>query len=533
MTGQNGNGAARVSNLFEQTPLLDMELEGFILGTLIIHPHFLKELDLTERDFASQANRTVWNAIVAVYANDDACDTHLLQAHLAESGKLANVGGLEYLLSLTDTVISSTPPTAHAARLKRLAIQRRLREVLVFHAKHVQDPDRSAKYRAEIDRLHEQLDALSENKVVVPQKHRLDDLWLTVGERGSLSTAPAPRQWLLQRPDEETNRMGNPIGVLPLGKTGLLVAQGGSGKTIALIQLAISVATGRRWLDHYIVPRPGRVLLALAEEDGEELDRRIYDIAQSMRLTDLQCRQVADNIVALGLAGEVTSLVVQDGRETVETDVLTYFRRRLNEGEWSLVVLDTLARFAGGDTEKDSAQATRFIQAAESLCKTPGRPTVLIAHHTNKISRAEGAATSASNARGSSALTDGARWVANLEATGDGAVKFTITKSNYAPEAPAVTLQRSQEHGGCLSVLSHAAVVQQADRQLERIEKLIPDILELLTKRPGLSKGEIRDRLLTKRSDAYAAVDHMKRTGLLVEKPKNAYSVAPNEGGPG
>jgi hypothetical protein len=361
--------------------------------------------------------------------------------------------------------------------------------------------------------------------------HRFDPLWLTVGKRGSLNTKPPPRQWLLQRPDEETNQAGNPIGVLPLGKTGLLIAQGGSGKTIALVQLAISVATGRRWLDHYFTPRPGRVLLALAEEDGEEVDRRIYDIAEAMRLTDAQREQVAQNVVALGLAGQVSALVAQNGHETVETDVLLYFRRRLNEGAWALVVLDTLSRFAGGDTEKDSGAATRFMEAAESLSLTPGRPTVLIAHHTNKISRVEGATTSASNARGSSALTDSARWVANLDSAGEGTVKFTITKSNYAPESPPVTLQRSQEHGGCLSALSRDAVVQQADKQLERVEKLIPDVLDLLTKRPGLSKGEIRDRLLTKRSDAYAVVDHMKRSGLLIEKPKNSYSIAPSAGG--
>jgi RecA-family ATPase len=116
------------------------------------------------------------------------------------------------------------------------------------------------------------------------------------------------------------------------------------------------------------------------------------------------------------------------------------------------VVLDTLTRFAGGDTEKDSAQATRFIQAVESLCKAPGSPTVLVAHHTNKISRQEGAATSSSNSRGSSALTDGARWVANLESLSDESAKLTITKSNYAMSGPPVMLARDSANGGLLRV---------------------------------------------------------------------------------
>jgi RecA-family ATPase len=315
-----------------------------------------------------------------------------------------------------------------------------------------------------------------------------------VGERGSLQKQPAPRRWLLQRVDDETNGMANPLGVLPLGKTGLFVAQGGVGKTLALIQLGISVATGRRWLDHFLVPRTGRVLLALAEEDGEELDRRIYEVASALRLTDAQRRQVDDNVVALGLSGEVTSLVTQDGRETLETDVLQFFRRRLAEGEWSLIVLDTLTRFAGGDTEKDNAQATRFIQAAESLCKAPGAPTVLIAHHTNKVSRVEGATTSAGNSRGATALTDGARWVCNLESTGDEGAKLTVTKSNYAMCGPAVMLLRDQEHGGCLrlepaDVARRRTEEAQRDQERDRWTAARLRILEALEQHTGLTSG--------------------------------------------
>ncbi len=234
------------------------------------------------------------------------------------------------------------------------------------------------------------------------------------------------------------------------------------------------------------------MLLALAEEDGEELDRRIHDLARGMHLTDEQVRLVEQNVVALGLSGEVTSLVTQDGRETVETDVLAYFRRRLAEGQWSLIVLDTLTRFAGGDTEKDAAQATRFIQAVESLCKVPGSPTVLVAHHTNKISRAEGATTSAANSRGSSALTDGARWVANLEAVSDESVRLQITKSNYAVAGGPVMLARDSDNGGCLSVQSPALARARAEQAAaeaaqERWAHVSQAILGALERNPSLA----------------------------------------------
>lgn len=515
------NGSTRVARLHvDEHPLVDVQLEREVLGTCALKPHYLIECDLSVHDFFGPVHRTLWSAILAVYAEEGTCDSVRLRSHLHEIGKLQFIGGVEYLLELTNVVLVDGPlPTK---RLKRLAVQRRLRTALLHHAELVQDAEASAKYGREIDQLREQLQALNDSKVEQPPaRHRLDEHWRTVGDRASLKTVPVPRQWLLMRPDDETNGMGNPIGVLPMGKTGLLVAQGGSGKTIALIQLAISVATGRKWLDHYVVPKPGRVLLALAEEDGEELDRRIHDLAYAMRLTDEQRWLVEQNVVALGLSGEVTSLVTQDGRETVETDVLTYFRRRLAEGEWSLVVLDTLTRFAGGDTEKDSAQATRFIQAVESLCKAPGSPTVLVAHHTNKVSRVEGAVTSASNSRGSSALTDGARWVANLDATSPESVKFEITKSNYAMGGPPVMLTRDSANGGCLSVESPELARLRAEqasleREIARWESARTRIYVALAQHTNLSsRGEVAAKSGGRKAEVLSVLKDLIESGRV------------------
>jgi hypothetical protein len=527
------NGASRRARPEEDGRLFDLHLEGQVLGACVLAPHLIDATELTTSDFYSVSNGVIWSALVYLKAEGELVDPNTLQARLVDTGQFQRVGGLDYLMGLTDQVI---PVKFLLDRLHRLGVQRRMQDAAAKLAARAGraspaelEPyfDALLKYRTELDEL------IGGAKKIT---HRFDALWQTVAERGSLDKMPAPRRWLLCRPDDDTNQMGNPIGVLPLGKTGLLVAQGGSGKTIALIQLAISVATGRKWLDYFFVPKPGRVLLALAEEDGEELDRRIYDLSGSMRLTDPQREMVGRNVIALGLSGEVTSLVTQDGRETIETDVLTYFRRRLCEGEWSLVVLDTLTRFAGGDTEKDAAQATRFIQAAESLCKVPGRPAVLIAHHTNKISRAEGAATSAANARGSSALTDGARWVANLEGVSDESVKLTITKSNYAMGCPVVMLARDAQNGGCLSVESPEVARLRAEQTRaghdhDRWEAMRLRILAALEQpEPLRSRGEVAIRVGGRRAEALAVLRDLIEAGA-VSHVEGVYRVVGREGG--
>lgn len=304
------------------------------------------------------------------------------------------------------------------------------------------------------DRRRDGEPALADGRVIEPPA--ADDVfsahWKTLGEWGSdwFSAAPPPRQWLLERDDIETNGHTRQ-GVLALGKVGLLIAAGGVGKTMALTQLAIAVAVGGKWLGTFHAPSSGgRVLLALAEEDAEEIRRRVYNAACCMQLTDVQRKLASERIVALPLAGTSVALTESDGKNTVESTTLTALRTRLqNSGEWSLIILDPLSRFAVG-AETDNAAATRFIEAAESLTKSPGTPTVLIAHHTNKISRADEDNDSVADSRGVSGLTDGVRWAARLTRLDDNVARIAVRKSNYALYGAPVMLVRDQQYSGAL-----------------------------------------------------------------------------------
>jgi RecA-family ATPase len=143
-------------------------------------------------------------------------------------------------------------------------------------------------------------------------------------------------------------------------------------------------------------------------------------------------------------------------REPEESLFLAALRDYIEAGKFTLVIVDPLARFAGADAEKDNASATRFIQALESLAKLG--PTVIVAHHTNKIARRKGGTLDASASRGSSAIVDGARWQCalaveqfeNLEAYLAEVVTFAVTKSNYAPKPPPILLRRDLENAGAL-----------------------------------------------------------------------------------
>jgi len=287
------------------------------------------------------------------------------------------------------------------------------------------------------------LGALSEP----PQLH-----WHTLRKLGAaewFAMAPPRRRWLLELPglDDEGNKK---IGVVPLGKVGMLAAAGAAGKTMALVQLALAVATGREWLDIYTTPNPGYVLLALGEEDAEEVQRRLYAAGKLMRLTDEQVQLALDRIVVQPLAGRRVALIDEHGNDS---DTFRWIKHHLQTSghDWRLIAFDPLSRFAGADTEKDNAAATAFIEAMESLAEMPGKPAVILAHHITKNARsADGDAKSVNAARGAGALTDGARWVANLEPKENSRdrVELAFSKSNYGPPPGHVVLVR--ENGGAL-----------------------------------------------------------------------------------
>lgn len=278
-----------------------------------------------------------------------------------------------------------------------------------------------------------------------------------------LNTAPPPRQWLLKR---------GRSGVLPLGKVGLFVAAGGVGKTMALCGLAIAAALGHKWLGVFDVVRPGAVLLGLAEEDLPEVHRRLYAAAAAMGLSNDERRAAASRIAALALSGSDVALTQGDGRGNVtETTIAEALLRKLRGSseelgiEWSLVIVDPLSRWAGNDTEKDSHAGTRFVEVLEGLTVAPGNPAVLAAHHTNKFSRRAGAPGGAENARGSTALTDGVRWVAELIPDGPNVVTFAVAKTNYGPPIEPVVLVRDFEFSGALRAMSPTELAEYTEER--------------------------------------------------------------------
>jgi hypothetical protein len=354
--------------------------------------------------------------------------------------------------------------------------------------------------------------------------------------------APPARNWLLRdirRPKRD--------GVLPMGKAAEIVAEGGVGKTMAVIQFAIAKATGADWFGTFATGEPGPVLVMLGEEDREECWRRSYN---ATRGKDVRLPP-AGSIVLLPLFGVHCALLERDERgNAVETAFCAWLREYVTRERWSLIIFDPLSRFAGPDTETDNAQGTRFVQVIESFATITGA-TCLVAHHTNGVSRAPGAAVR--GGRGVTSLGDGFRWVASMaseelpledgeqrERLGE-VVTIRSVKTNYSRKFAPLMLRRVD--GGPFVPLDEAdletvGTARGRDPERERRQEAKgaqtsavesaadAAVLQAVGERPGISRRELilRVRAVVRcgQDKAEVAIERVRPQLDVREGPRNA-----------
>lgn len=434
------------------TPPRDERLEAAFLGAVLASCATAEEqrrvLDLvTPADLWHEQHREVWG-IMRRLAERGMVDLNTLMTAILASPSTAHRVDRSLVEELADRAPVGELIPAYAGRLRDLGQRRAILE----HAQRV------ATLAADgaVDLARVEAVAVDAPKASSPRGP-----WATIGPLAlPLTARPEPARWLLWQ-----GAAGQSAGLMRAGKVGILSAPGGTGKTLALCSLALAVVTGRPWLSEaptmphrgggYAVDPAavgGRVALLLGEEDAAEVHRRLWQVAGLMALSPEERAAVQERLVVGALSGEDVTLVDADGAPMVDGLART-LAEQAGPG-FALVILDPLSRFGGVEAETDNGLATRTVGALERLTRLPGEPAVLVAHHERK-----GGGEGADAVRGSSALVDGARWVARLSPVKiDGrrwrvggclAVRFEVVKSNYAPplEAPRVVMLDSA-HGG-------------------------------------------------------------------------------------
>lgn len=216
--------------------------------------------------------------------------------------------------------------------------------------------------------------------------------------------------------------------LIPSGTVTLLGGDGGTGKSLIALQLAVAVAARGWWLGRQVVTGPAVYLSA--EDDRDELHRRLHDItrAEQIGLDDL------DRLSIRSLAGEdalLATLVPGTGilaGTALHQEISGYVEQQSP----AVVILDTLADLFAG-SENDRGQARQFISLMRGMAIRNSCAVILLSHPSLT------GLNSGSGSSGSTAWSNSVRsrlylervLVDGDEADPDARV-LTTKKSNYA-----------------------------------------------------------------------------------------------------
>ncbi|RYH08825.1 AAA family ATPase [Tropicimonas sp. IMCC6043] len=177
----------------------------------------------------------------------------------------------------------------------------------------------------------------------------------------SLKGKPVPpREWLVH-------------GLVPQMTVTLFSGDGGTGKSLLALQLAVAVATGGGWIGKGV--SAGRVIYMSAEDDEDELHRRLEDILRAER----RAYDDLSGLTLRSLAGEDALLAVDSQVTLMQSELFKELDARAANDAPVLIVIDTLADVYPAN-ENDRAKVRQFIGILRGLALKRGCAVLLLGH---------------------------------------------------------------------------------------------------------------------------------------------------------
>jgi hypothetical protein len=263
-------------------------------------------------------------------------------------------------------------------------------------------------------------------------------------------------------------------------------------KTWLGLDLALSVATGTACLGRYAVPRPGPVLIYLAEDALAVVRERVEGMA---RHRGLELAGVEIHVI--------TAPALRLDRQPHRQRLLETAQRLRPR----LLLLDPLVRLHGVD-ENNAGEVAELL-AYFRLLQRRLNLSVMLVHHTRK------------NAAGGVAAGQGLRGSSDLHAFGDSNLYLRrvrerlvlLSEHRAAPAAAPVTLELMATD----AATTHLEVVTEAPG--DRPGNLQQQVLACLVPGKELTRAKLRDLLSVQNQRLGEALETLERAGKIRRSP--------------
>lgn len=154
-------------------------------------------------------------------------------------------------------------------------------------------------------------------------------------------------------------------GILRCGHKMLISGSSKAGKSFLLMELAISIAEGRKWLGFQC--KQGRVLYVNLEIDRASCIHRFANIYQAMHIS----KPCASNILLWNLRGKAVPL----------DKLVPKLVRRVRDQHFDAIIIDPIYKVITGD-ENNASDMANFCNQFDKICAETGCATIYCHHHS-------------------------------------------------------------------------------------------------------------------------------------------------------
>ena len=328
-------------------PPHNLDAEASVLGSVLLDSEVLDRLEglLSADAFYKEAHRKIWEAMVALRARRDPVDLVTLSEELRQGGELENVGGLSYLVGLSE----HTPTAAYADYYGRIVAEKWILRKLIATAGEAMRMaydeegsleeilDKAGRKVLEVSTQGARSDFRSMKELVHETFERIQLLYENKGQVDGVRTG--------------FRELDSMIGGLTNGSLNIIAARPSMGKTSFALTIAQNVALRGEGAGVAIfsleMPAVQLVTRMLCSEARIDMNR-----LRQGQLTDRDFSRLVD------VAGRISeaAILIDDTSDLTLMELRARARRLHAQHKLSLIVIDYLQLMSGPGGGKNGGE---------------------------------------------------------------------------------------------------------------------------------------------------------------------------------
>lgn len=351
----------------ERVPPQNIEAEQAVLGAMLIDKEAIAKASeiLTSSDFYREAHRVIFNAMLELYNKNEAVDMVTVTEILKRDNKLEDIGGLAYITSLANVVLTAANVKYHADIVAEKSVLRQLvrvsTEIAAMGYEANEDVgtllDTAESRILEISNRKKKADFTPINDVLMESVQNIEKL---INNKGGLTGLPSGFADL----DKLTSGL-HPSDFI------ILAARPSMGKTALALNIVQNVALRAH---KKIGGEPRSVAFFSLEMSKEQLVNRMLCAEAGIDSQRLRVGEIGDkDWDALWGACDLMSkakIYIDDTAGITVMDMRSRARRLKAEHGLDLIVVDYLQLMQGsgkrnnsGDRQQEVSEISRSLKA--------------------------------------------------------------------------------------------------------------------------------------------------------------------------